>query len=214
MTSVSKLVRSKEEWARTGRLLTGRTADPATTRLPPGQKVMKDWPVLDLGTQPVIPMREWRFAAGGMCERRIEWTGADLLRQPVVQSLSDIHCVTGWSVFDNLWQGVAGRRLLELLRPRPEARFAIVKAYDGYTTVLPVEVLADPSTLLATHRNGEPLTRAHGGPVRLLVPRLYLWKSAKWLRQIWLTDQGNVGYWEARGYHRHGDPWKEQRYGR
>ena len=91
---------------------------------------------------------------------------------------------------------------------------AIVKSFDSYTTCVPIEHLADPATLLATHRNGEPLTRAHGGPVRLIVPKLYLWKSAKWIRQIWLTDAGNVGYWEARGYHRRGDPWAEERYGR
>ena len=210
----TRLARSKEGWAREGRLLTGRRADPATDRLPPGQRLVRDWPVLDLGTQPVIPMREWRFAAGGLCARTISWTGADFLKLPVVQTMSDIHCVTGWSVYDNLWQGVSGAHLLALLRPRPEARFAIVKSFDSYTTCVPIEHLADPATLLATHRNGEPLTRAHGGPVRLIVPKLYLWKSAKWIRQIWLTDAGNVGYWEARGYHRRGDPWAEERYGR
>ena len=159
-------------------------------------------------------MQDWKLTVDGLVTTKAAFTFHELLALPQSEDVSDIHCVTGWSVYDNLWQGLSGAHLLALLRPRPEARFAIVKSYDSYTTCVPIEHLTDPSTLLATHRNGEPLTRAHGGPVRLIVPKLYLWKSAKWIRQIWLTDAGNVGYWEARGYHRRGDPWAEERYGR
>lgn len=214
MTDWAKLTEAKERWAREGRLLTGRRADPATDRLPPGQTLVRDWPVLDLGTQPVIPVRDWSFAVGGLVRRPLRWGFVELSRQPQSTPVSDLHCVTGWSRYDNAWRGVGGRHLLELVQPRPTARFIIVKGFDAYTTVLPAADLAKPGVLLATHWEGEPLSRAHGGPVRLIVPHLYLWKSAKWLRQLWFTDTAVKGTWEARGYHPHGDPWREERYGR
>lgn len=213
MTNWEKLAAAKQDWARQGRLLTGRTADPATQRLPPGQELTRGWPVLDLGNQPVIPASDWTLTVGGMVKRGVQWRFTDLQRQPQATPMSDIHCVTGWSRYDNRWQGVTGRHLLATVQPRPDARFAIIKSYDGYTTCLPVADLNRDGVLLATHWEGERLTRAHGGPVRLLVPHLYLWKSAKWLRQVWFTDTDVKGTWEARGYHRRGDPWREERYG-
>lgn len=213
MTNWEKLAAAKEDWARQGRLLTGRTADPATERLPPGQELTAGWPVLDLGNQPVIPARDWALTVGGMVRRSLRWTYRDLSRQPQSFPVTDIHCVTGWSRFDNPWQGVAGATLLAAIKPLERARFVIIKGHDGYTTCLPVADLAREGVLLATHWRGEPLTRAHGGPVRLLVPHLYLWKSAKWLRQLWITDAEVRGTWEARGYHKRGDPWREERYG-
>lgn len=213
MPNWEKLAAAKADWARQGRLLTGRVTDPATERLPPGQELTGGWPVLDLGNQPVIVPRDWSLTVGGMVRRALRWSYADLGRQRQSTPVTDIHCVTGWSRYDNRWQGVSGADLLAAVQPRAEARFVIIKGFDGYTTCLPVDDLRREGALLATHWEGEPLTRAHGGPVRLMVPHLYLWKSAKWLRQLWFTDTDVKGTWEARGYHRRGDPWREERYG-
>ncbi|MFM2044937.1 MAG: hypothetical protein RLY86_3513 [Pseudomonadota bacterium] len=213
MPNWAKLAERKEAWAREGRLLTGRRADPATDRLPPGQERVRDWPVLDLGTRPVIPPRDWRLTVGGMVRKPLRWDWRALERQPQVSPTADIHCVTGWSRFDNRWHGVALATLLDLVQPRPEADVAIIKGFDGYTTCLTLADLRREGVLLATHWEGQPLTREHGGPVRLVVPHLYFWKSAKWLRQLWFTDREVKGTWEARGYHRRGDPWREERYG-
>lgn len=215
MTNWAKLAEAKERWARERRPVAGRGSDtgPATPRLPPGQTLVRDRPVLDLGTHPVVPARDWGLTVGGRVTRALRWGFADLLRQPQEEPVSDIHCVTGWSRHDNRWRGVSGRHLLALVAPRSDARFVIIKGFDAYTTVLPVADLARPGVLLATHWDGEPLSRAHGGPVRLVVPHLYFWKSAKWLRQLWFTDVAVKGTWEARGYHTRGDPWREERYG-
>lgn len=213
MTNWEKLAATKADWARQGRLLTGRSADPVTVRLPPGQELVRAWPVLDLGNQPVIPARDWVLTVGGMVQRPLRWNYTDLTRRPQSTPVSDLHCVTGWSRYDNHWQGLTGTDLLTLVQPARNATHVIVKGFDGYTTCVSRADLARDGSLLATHWEGEPLTRAHGGPVRLLLPHLYLWKSAKWLRQLWFTDRPVKGTWEARGYHPDGDPWREQRYG-
>lgn len=209
-----KLVVEKERWAREGRLLTGRVANRATDRMPPGQRLVNHWPVLDLGRQPLLDRRDWSLTVGGQVERRLNWGWADLARQRMVRMASDIHCVTGWSTYDNRWTGVSTRQIMDLVRPTERARFVILKSFDGYGTYVTIEDFFQPDALLATHWNGVPLTREHGAPVRLVMPHLYFWKSAKWLRHIWFTDQPAPGYWEARGYHYRGDPWREERYGR
>ena len=124
-----------------------------------------------------------------------------------------MHCVTAWSRFGNRWQGVSVRHVLALAQPKPEARFVLLHSYDNYTTNVPLAALMDDDVLLAHRWEGEPISRQHGGPVRALIPKLYLWKSAKWLRRIELTRDNRPGFWEARGYHDFGDPWREQRYG-
>jgi DMSO/TMAO reductase YedYZ molybdopterin-dependent catalytic subunit len=208
----SKLTRTKEGWARAGRFLTGRTARPETERLPPGQHLVRDWPVLDLGVQPDIAREAWRLRISGVVENPLVWDWAGFAALPQSRFTSDIHCVTTWSRYDNRWDGVATRDILETARPMPEARFVVLHSADGYTTNLPLEDFAAEDALLAHSWDGAPLSRQHGGPVRLVVPHLYFWKSAKWLRGIdFLTDDG-PGYWEVRGYHDRGDPWKEQRY--
>ena len=208
-----KLIRRKREWAEEGRLLTGRNADPARDRLPPGQREVKNWPVLDLGVQPKIDLKLWRLAIDGLVENpvRLDWDAFNQLPQSDLRS--DIHCVTSWSRYDNDWRGVRVADLLALVRPTAEARFALFQSYDTYTTNLPLEELAAPDALLATHWQGEPLTLEHGGPVRVVVPKLYFWKSAKWVKRIILAKDDRPGFWEVRGYHNHGDPWMEERYG-
>lgn len=208
-----KLIDTKERWAREGRLLTGESATPRHRRLPPGQRLTQDWPVLDLGVHPNVVPQDWQLTVGGLVERPVTWRWDDLARQPKFSHVSDIHCVTAWSRYDNRWDGVSARHLLSVVRPRKEAKFVTFRSYDGYATNLPVASFDDDDVLLATHWEGEALPRAHGGPVRVVVPKLYFWKSAKWVRHIWFADKDAKGFWEARGYHNFGDPWKEQRYG-
>jgi DMSO/TMAO reductase YedYZ molybdopterin-dependent catalytic subunit len=208
-----KLIETKQNWAREGRLLTGTATEPEVARLPPGQTLVTDWPVLDLGIHPQVGPEKFRLDIDGAVENRVslDWEGFHTL--PQVESVSDIHCVTQWSRYANRWRGVAARTVLDLVRPMPEARFIVFHSYDGYTTNLRREQFDQPDALLATEWDGAPLTRQHGGPVRALVPRLYLWKSAKWLRRIQFTLSDRPGFWEVRGYHNNGDPWREERYG-
>lgn len=207
-----KLLESKEKWARDGRLLTGTTADRETQRLPPGQREVKNWPVLDLGVQPEVPLDKWRLTVDGMVENPISWRWSDFAAQPPARRRTDIHCVTAWSRFDNTWDGVSAQHLLSIVKPRPEAKFVVQHSYDGYTTNVPLELFADEDTILAAKWEGQPIAREHGGPVRLVLPKLYFWKSAKWLTRLEFINRDRPGFWEERGYHMLGDPWLEQRY--
>jgi DMSO/TMAO reductase YedYZ molybdopterin-dependent catalytic subunit len=209
-----KLVRRKQEWAAEGRLLTGDDEKPSPeNRLPPGQRLVENWPVLDLGVQPDIPKDTWKFTIDGLVENPIEWSWKDFISQPQVTVTSDIHCVTGWSRYDNAWTGVHVAHLLDLCRPEKEAMHCLFYASDGYTTNIRLDRFADADVLLAHSWNGEYLSAAHGGPVRAIVPKWYFWKSAKWIRRIEFMAEDETGFWEDRGYHNEGDPWKEQRYG-
>ena len=207
-----KLIRRKQESAEEGRLLTGANADPAKDRLPPGQREVKTWPVLDLGAQPKIDLNLWRLVIDGLVENpvNLDWDAFNAL--PQSELTSDIHCVTSWSRFDNRWRGVAVKDLLAHVNPNAEARFVTLHSYDTYTTNLPLDEFAVPDALLATHWEGEPLTVDHGGPLRVVVPQLYFWKSAKWVKRITFVAEDQPGFWEVRGYHNHGDPWEEERY--
>lgn len=208
-----KLVEAKQRWAREGRLLTGQSDPARQRRLPPGQREVSDWPVLDLGVVPNLSTKDWEFSVGGMVERPIKWSWRDFMDQPQLTLRVDMHCVTAWSRYDNDFVGVPALHLLDVVRPRPEARFIMLRSYDGYTTNLPLDYFADDDVLLAHSWQGKPISREHGGPMRVIVPKLYLWKSAKWLRHITFTDRDSPGYWEQRGYHMRGDPWTEERYG-
>ncbi|WFU22731.1 sulfite oxidase-like oxidoreductase [Bradyrhizobium sp. CB1717] len=208
----SKLTRTKEKWAREGRFLTGKVTRPEDQRLPPGQHLTKDWPVLDLGVMPPVSRERWRLDVYGAVENPVFWTYPEFTAQKQVQFTSDIHCVTTWSRYDNLWEGLATRELLAVCRPREDARFVVLHSYDGYTTNLALEDFAAEDALLAHSWSGQPLTEEHGGPVRLVVPHLYFWKSAKWLQAIEFVTEDAPGFWEVRGYHNRGDPWAEQRY--
>jgi DMSO/TMAO reductase YedYZ molybdopterin-dependent catalytic subunit len=208
-----KLVETKERWAAEGRVPPRRRAPAAARALPPGQHEVKDWPVLDLGIVPDISPAAWKLTVDGLVEQALGWDWAALMAAPQIDDVSDMHCVTTWTRFDNRWRGVAMRQVLALARPQPAARFAVLYSYDGYTTNVPLPALGDDDVLLAHSWEGKPLAREHGGPVRALIPKLYLWKSAKWLNRIELTADNRPGFWETRGYHDVGDPWTEQRYG-
>ena len=210
--SDSKLTRTKEKWAREGRFLTGRITRPEDQRLPPGQHLTKDWPVLDLGVLPPVSRERWRLDVYGAIEQPLFWTFAEFAEQKQDQFTSDIHCVTTWSRYDNEWEGLATRELLATCRPRDDARFVVLHCYDGYTTNLALEDFAAEDALLAHSWSGQKLSDEHGGPVRLVVPHLYFWKSAKWLQAIEFVTDDAPGFWEDRGYHNRGDPWAEQRY--
>ncbi len=207
-----KLIAAKQKWARDGRLLTGTAAPPAQ-RLPPGQRRVETWPVLDIGVEPGVSSVDWTLEVFGLVEAPLKWDWAAFQRQKQTDFLSDIHCVTAWSRFDNRWQGLATRDLLDIVRPKPEARFVIQHSFDGYTTNVPLAAFADDDVLLAHAWEGAPLSLAHGGPVRLILPKLYLWKSAKWLAKLEFVAEDRAGFWEQRGYHMNGDPWTEERYG-
>jgi len=172
-----KLVESKQRWAREGRLLTGRHARPEAERLPPGQREVKDWPVLDLGVQPDVPLERWQLSVDGLVENPIVWDWATFRAQPQTRDTSDIHCVTQWSRYDNAWEGVSARHLLQVVRAKPEAKFLTFTSYDDYTTNLPLADFDDDDVLLAHSWQGKPIPREHGGPVRAVVPKLYFWKS-------------------------------------
>lgn len=212
MDDESKLIRTKRRWAAEGRFLTGRTARPDGERLPPGQHLVRDWPVLDLGVQPKIAPEQWELRVFGLVDQQTRWDWAGFMALEQTRARTDIHCVTTWSLYDNEWDGVSTRAVLDAVGPKPEARFVVLHGYDGYTTNLPLEDFAAPDAIIAHRWNGQPLSVPHGGPVRLVVPQLYLWKSAKWLRRIEFLADDRASYWEQRGYHDRGDPWAEQRY--
>jgi DMSO/TMAO reductase YedYZ molybdopterin-dependent catalytic subunit len=208
----TKLTTTKQRWAREGKFLTGRAARPEAERLPPGQHLVKDWPVLDLGIQPTVARETWRLDVAGAVDNPVSWDWQSFLAQPQTRETTDIHCVTTWSRYDNGWEGVLARDLLALVEPKAEARFVMLHSYDGYTTNLPLEDFAAEDAILAHSWNGAPLPREHGGPMRLVVPHLYFWKSAKWLKRIDFMPADRRGFWEERGYHDRGDPWTEERY--
>ncbi len=207
-----KLIVTKQKWARDGRLLTGAPGDKARDRLPPGQRIVKDWPVLDLGVTPKLDLEKWRLRIDGAVTNRVIWNWNEFLDQPHLEITSDIHCVTGWSRYDNRWVGIPAHHILSLVQPSPEAKHCIFYSRDGYTTNVSFDRFAEENVLLAFKWNGDVLSAAHGGPVRILMPDWYFWKSAKWLRRIEFSAEDKPGYWEIRGYHNEGDPWKEERY--
>lgn len=181
-------------------------------RLPPGQIVTEKWPVLHHGTVPVVELARWDLVLDGLVERPQRWTWDEFQRLPRTQVHSDIHCVTRWSRYDNSWDGVSLRTVMSLAAPKPEGRFAILHAEAGFTTNLPLSELLQDDVLLADRHDGLPLSPEHGWPLRLVVPRRYFWKSAKWIRRIEVTGRDEPGFWERNGYHNDADPWREERF--
>jgi DMSO/TMAO reductase YedYZ molybdopterin-dependent catalytic subunit len=184
--------------------------DPA--RLPPGQHMTEKWPVLHAGSVPHIDLASWRFRISGEIEQEVELTWEQFNELPRTGNTQDIHCVTRWSRFDAQFEGVHWREVAKLCRPKPSAHFVVAHAEHGFTSNVPLASLEDENALLATHADGEPLSPEHGWPLRLVIPRKYFWKSAKWLRGIELSAADQPGFWERYGYNNNADPWSEERY--
>jgi DMSO/TMAO reductase YedYZ molybdopterin-dependent catalytic subunit len=182
-------------------------------RLPPGQHLVKGFPVLDLGIQPEFHPERWRFRVDGLVERPLDLSWAEFTALPKAGQVSDFHCVTTWSKYDVRWSGVKFSTLVERVRPRPQVSHLIQECGDGYTTNVPLSELLGDDVLLAYELEGAPLPIEHGGPMRMIVPQLYAWKSAKFLVRLVFQAHDTKGFWEVRGYHNHADPWKEERYG-
>lgn len=182
-------------------------------RIPPGQSRTRKWPVLHYGHVPTINLATWRLEIDGLVDRPLKFTWVEFQGLPRVKVFADFHCVTRWSRLGNLWEGVSIHELIRQAGVQPEAKYVVATGYDsGWTTNLPLKDLLEPDVLLADRHDGEPIDADHGGPVRLMVPLLYAWKSAKWLRKITFVAEDRPGYWEQAGYHDHGDPWTEERY--
>lgn len=181
-------------------------------RVPPGQYLTEKWPVLHYGTVPRFDAKTWDFRVFGLVEREVtmKWDEFSKLDQTLVQA--DMHCVTTWSRLDQRWEGIPFAKIIELAKPKPEAKFVIAHCEYGFTANIPIEFCLRDDCLIALRANGEPLTAEHGSPARLVVPRLYAWKSAKWLRGIEFSAVDKPGFWERNGYNNRGDPWKEERY--
>ena len=200
--------------------LFGRGSDPATQemredgreRLPVGQYLTKKWPVLSYEPTPKFDPAKYRFKVSGAVAEPFELTWDELQALPRVQLTTDFHCVTTWSRYDNAWEGVHIREILQRAKPLPEAKFVMAHSYTGYTTNMPLTDLDDDDVIIAFTHDGEPLAPEHGGPVRLIVPKLYAYKSAKWLSGLEFLEKDRPGFWEVRGYHNHADPWQEERY--
>jgi DMSO/TMAO reductase YedYZ molybdopterin-dependent catalytic subunit len=184
--------------------------DPA--RLPPGQYLTAKWPVLHAGQVPHVDLATWTFRVFGEVEQEVTLDWEQFNALPRSSSVQDIHCVTRWSRFDAAFEGVHWRELAQLAGPLPTARFVIAHAEHEFTSNVPLASLEDEQGLLATHADGEPLAPEHGGPMRLVVPGKYFWKSAKWLRGLELSAVDRLGFWERYGYSNSADPWREERY--
>lgn len=191
----------------------------ADGRLPPGQSLSLKWPILHDGEVPAFDPATWDFRVGGLVDAPLTVSWPQMLALPRTEVTSDFHCVTRWSTFDNRWEGVPVRAVLEKVKPRPEATHVMVcghkgEARYGYTTNLPLADLDRPENLFVLRHGGVDLGPEHGGPMRLVVPHLYAWKSAKWVRGLIFMDADKPGYWERGGYHMRGDPFEEERFGR
>ncbi len=209
MPNWMKVIEAKTALARRGAKPSRPSQNP---RIPPGQKPVGDFPVLDLGQAPFVALADWRLQLWGRVVNpvRLDWQAFSAL--PQVETTSDFHCVTRWSRLDLTWNGVLARELVALALPQEDARFVTLHGYDRYTTNLPLEALLENDVVLAHGVCGKPLTHEHGGPVRLVVPKRYGWKSTKWLSGIEFHAHDWPGFWEVRGYHNDADPWLEQRF--
>jgi DMSO/TMAO reductase YedYZ molybdopterin-dependent catalytic subunit len=181
-------------------------------RVPPGQYVTDDFPVLSAGPTPHTPLAAWAFSIEGLVREPARWSWDEFLALPARDFTVDISCVTKWTKLDTRWRGIAVDTLLEHVELEPGATFAIAESDGGYTTNLPIADLVNGQAFVAFAYDGQPLPPVHGGPARLVVPHLYFWKSAKWVRRLVLIERDEPGFWESLGYHNRGDPWQEQRY--
>ena len=205
-------IAAKERWAR--KMAGQQPANPPRSkdRLPPGQRQVHNFPVLDLGVRPAVSLKDWRLKIQGHVENPVVLDWDQFLALPQFKDTSDFHCVTTWSQFDMLWEGVAFLTLVDLVKPKSDATHVFFKSYDGYSTNNPLEVCLDDDVLVAHKWNGQPLTADHGGPARVIIPKRYAWKGAKFIREITFLDRDILGFWEIRGYSNTADPWTEDRF--
>jgi len=192
--------------------ITKSSRDNQAADVPPGQYTTEKFPVLSFERTPSIDLKTWRFKVFGLVEKELvlSWEELNTLEKTTVDS--EFHCVTQWSRMENTWEGVAFSEVMKLVRPKPEAQFVMAHCYGGYTTNVALDTLQDDDVLFAYRHDGAPLEPDHGGPLRLVVPKRYGWKSAKWVNGVELMAADAPGFWEQRGYHMEGDPWKEQRF--
>jgi DMSO/TMAO reductase YedYZ molybdopterin-dependent catalytic subunit len=181
-------------------------------RLPPGQVLTEKWPVLSYGSTPRYDMSKWRLRLYGEVAAPAEFSWGQVRQLPLTTVTADMHCVTTWSRFDNKWEGIAFKDLVALVQPSADAQYVIAHCGGDYTTSLPVEVLDDDDVLIAYRHDGADLPPDHGGPLRLVVPKRYAWKSAKWLEGLEWVQHDRLGFWERNGYNNSADPWTEERY--
>jgi DMSO/TMAO reductase YedYZ molybdopterin-dependent catalytic subunit len=182
-------------------------------RTPPGQTLTDKFPILTYGPTPTFDPGTWDFRMWGLVENEVRWSYSEFMALPPTKVVADFHCVTTWSRLDNEWEGVSFRELLTHVTPLPDAAFVMIHCDGGYTTNLSIEALVDDDVLFAYHHDGEDLDPEHGWPLRSIVPKLYAWKSAKWVRGLEFMSHDRPGFWEQNGYHMNGDPWTEERYG-
>ena len=182
------------------------------TRLPPNQRLVTDFPVLHFGRVPEFDKKIWDFGVEGLVENPIKLTYDEFQALDKAVDVSDFHCVTGWSRFDNKWEGVRFSDITMLVKPKKNARFVTIECDGGYTTSMPLDEMMESGVLFAYNFDGKPLEPVHGGPLRLVVPKKYAYKSAKWIRKVVFTEEQELGFWEQRGYSDSADPWKEERY--
>lgn len=195
------------------RLFGSGSPDPAVKeRIPPGQYLTEKFPVLHYGSVPTVDLATWDFRVYGEVDSPYTLTWEEFRALPRTTLTTDIHCVTRWSKLDTTWEGVPIREILERAQLRPTARFAVAHAEQGYTANVPLEVLDDEDVILADTYDGKPLEPEHGYPLRLIIPKRYFWKSAKWIRGLEFLPQDRLGFWERYGYHNDADPWQEQRF--
>lgn len=208
-----RMIAAKERWAQKQKTRGVRAdAVPSADRLPPGQRLTTGFPVLDLGVHPEFDPAQWSLTVDGLVGKSQTWNWDAFNRLPKVTDTSDMHCVTTWSKFDCVWEGVAFTSIFEAVQPHPEARFVWFEGSDDFTVNVPLVALLDDDVLLATHFEGAPLTVEHGGPLRVIVPKLYAWKGAKWVRRIHFMAEDRLGFWENRGYSNTADPFTNDRY--
>jgi DMSO/TMAO reductase YedYZ molybdopterin-dependent catalytic subunit len=189
-----------------------RPSKEAAQRLPPGQYETQDFPVLAMGPTPYVDLATWKFTVSDGPTQLASWSWSEFEALPRTTWRGDIHCVTKWSKFDTVWEGVTIDDVLAAAGIAPPTAYLLAESYDGYDTNLPVADLTGAQAMIATRYGGAPVPSEHGGPARLLVPHLYFWKSAKWVKGLRFTPRDEPGFWEQRGYHMYGDPWREQRY--
>ncbi len=207
-----KALQEKKKWEGDMPMGEGPLNRDGNPKVPPGQKQVEKWPVLDLGFQPEISTDLWSLTISGLVNKPAQFSWEQFMDLPQVEDISDFHCVTTWSRMDNHWVGVRFKDIAEMCEVKQEAKFVYIKAFDTYTTNLPLCEAMKPDVLLVHSWEGEPLTKEHGGPVRMITPQLYAWKGAKWIGEIEFREKDELGFWEQRGYSNTAEPWLNDRY--